>query len=75
MNQMLIGELRRKTHEAMINCETKKKYDELSNELWVLDGILVHHLEHDLLQRIKNKYQRLGLVLKHYDLPELYQAP
>ena len=75
MNQMLIGELRRKTHEAMINCETKKKYDELSNELWVLDGILVHHLEHDLLQRIKKKYQRLGLVLKHYDLPELYQAP
>ena len=41
----------------------------------MLDGILLHHLDHDLLQVIKNKYQRLGLVLNHYDLPELYQAP
>lgn len=47
LNQFIMRELRRKTYAIYLASKSKKEQGELSNELWVLDGILKHQLDHD----------------------------
>ena len=74
MNEILISELRK--NAAALLEESKNPDDQLEcrNELWVYDGILIHHFDFDKLKEIKEKYTRLGLALTHYYLPSLYQS-
>jgi len=45
----MMQELRKKTYAIFLAAKNTKDQNELSNELWVLDGILNYHLDHDLL--------------------------
>ena len=44
----------------------------MKNEIWMLDGIVKHRFRYGVLKHIVERYNRLGIVLQHYNLPELY---
>ena len=46
----------------------------LQRELWVLDGVLVHDLDQELLEQISEKFKKIDCVPAGYFYPELYAA-
>lgn len=43
-------------------------------QIWVLKGVLEYDLDKQLLSKVSNKYEKLGLVPKTYYMPEFYQG-
>ena len=46
----------------------------LQRELWVLDGMLTHDLDQELLEQICKKFSKIDCVPRGYFYPELYAA-
>ena len=46
----------------------------LQRELWVLDGVLTHDLDQELLEQISEKFKKIDCVPTGYFYPELYAS-
>ena len=46
----------------------------LQRELWVLDGVLTHDLDQELLEQISEKFKKIDCVPAGYFYPELYAS-
>ena len=47
---------------------------QLQRELWVLDGVLTHDLDQELLEQISEKFKNIDCVPTGYFYPELYAS-
>ena len=45
---------------------------ELERQMWVINGVLCHELDHDLLLKISAKYTKINMVPSNYLQPELF---
>ena len=46
----------------------------LRRKLWVLDGVLTHDLDQELLEQISDKFKKIDCVPTGYFYPELYAS-